>query len=54
MWNGLHLCYIEGFIVLDYWWNSESVSQLISKKISEQVTDMVHELQTANVSTKPP
>ena len=31
------LGYIYGFIVLNYWWNSESVTQLTQKKISKQV-----------------
>ena len=42
--NVLHLRYIYGFVVLNYQWNSESVTQLIQKKISKQVTEMVHEL----------
>ena len=42
--NVLHLCYLYGFIVVNYWWNSESVTQLIQKKISKQVTEMVYEL----------
>ena len=42
--NVLHLCYLYGFIVVNYWWNSESVTQLIQKKISKHVTEMVREL----------
>ena len=50
----LHLCYIYGFIILNYWLNSEGVTQLIQKKISKQVTEMVHELSNDNVLTKLP
>ena len=48
----LHLCYIYGFVILNYWLNSEGVTQLIQRKVSKQITEMVHELWTNNVLTK--
>ena len=39
----IHIC-TNGFGILNNWLTSEGVTQLIQKKISKQITEVVHEL----------
>ena len=50
----LHFYYINEFKALNDWWKCEGVTQLIQKKISKQVSEIVSEFFTDNALTKLP